>query len=85
MNSFIRPTRDDLQQLSHARKTQWLPVAATPEVVYYTVHAKRGQEATTAAGILPAFNGVVVHDLGNPTSASTTGCMACVGRTCCVS
>ena len=35
-------------------KTQWLHVAATPDAVYYTAHAKRGQEAMVAAGILPA-------------------------------
>ncbi|MEZ5478633.1 MAG: IS66 family transposase [Thiolinea sp.] len=47
-------------------KTQWLHVAATPEAVYYTAHAKRGQEAMVAAGILPAFNGVAVHDHWKP-------------------
>ena len=47
-------------------KTQWLHVAATPPAVYYTAHAKRGQEAMTAAGILPSFNGVAVHDPWTP-------------------
>lgn len=47
-------------------KTQWLHVAATPEAVYYTAHARRGQEAMAAAGILPAFNGVAVHDHWKP-------------------
>lgn len=47
-------------------KTQWLHVAATPDAVYYTAHAKRGQEAMNAAGILPAFKGVAVHDHWKP-------------------
>lgn len=47
-------------------KTQWLPVAGTPEAIYYTVHARRGTEAMTAAGILPAFQGVAVHDHWKP-------------------
>lgn len=47
-------------------KTQWLHVAASPEAVYYTTHAKRGQEAMTAAAILPVFNGVAVHDHWKP-------------------
>lgn len=47
-------------------KTQWLHVAATPEAVYYTAHARRGVDAMTAAGILPVFQGVAVHDHWKP-------------------
>ncbi len=47
-------------------KTQWLHVAATPEAVYYTAHARRGTDAMTAAGILPAFQGVAVHGHWKP-------------------
>jgi len=39
-----------------------LHVAATDQAVYDTVHAKRGQEARDAAGILPHFHGHAVHD-----------------------
>jgi transposase len=43
-------------------QTQWLHVATDPETTYYTVHAKRGQAGMDAAGILPTFTGVAVHD-----------------------
>ena len=42
--------------------TQWLHVAGTAAQVFYTIHPKRGQEAMTAAGILPQFTGQAVHD-----------------------
>jgi transposase len=47
-------------------KLHWLPVATTATAVHYTVHAKRGQEAMDAAGVLPSFQGVAVHDHWKP-------------------
>jgi len=47
-------------------KTQWLHVAATPEAVHYTAHARRGGDAMNAASILPEFKGVAVHDHWKP-------------------
>lgn len=44
----------------------WLHVAASESAVYYTAHARRGQEAMDAAGILPAFHGCAVHDHWKP-------------------
>jgi len=49
----------------------WLHVAATGTAVYYTVHAKRGQEAMDAAGVLPDFRGHAVHDHWKPYRAYT--------------
>lgn len=44
----------------------WLHVAASADAVYYTTHPRRGQEAMTAAGILPHFAGIAVHDHWKP-------------------
>ena len=43
-------------------KLHWLHTAATPELTWYGAHDKRGRIAMDAAGILPVFQGVAVHD-----------------------
>jgi transposase len=40
----------------------WAHVTSTSRLTHYAIHAKRGQEATAAIGILPAYRGVSVHD-----------------------
>lgn len=47
-------------------KLHWLHVAATASYVHYSVHEKRGTLAMNAAGILPHFTGVAVHDHWKP-------------------
>jgi transposase len=40
----------------------WAHVASTHRLTHYALHAKRGAQATTDIGILPAYSGVSVHD-----------------------
>nr|WP_036716603.1 IS66 family transposase [Paenibacillus darwinianus] len=47
-------------------KTQWCHVASTDQYTYYFHHAKRGQEAMDAAGVLPNFQGNAIHDAWAP-------------------
>lgn len=44
------------------KKLHWVHVASSQMATLYTIHAKRGQEAMDAAGILPHFHGFAVHD-----------------------
>ena len=48
------------------KKLHWVHVAASNEATLYTMHEKRGKEAIEAAGILPNFTGVAVHDYWVP-------------------
>jgi transposase len=50
----------------------WAHVTSTSRLTHYTIHAKRGSEATTAIGILPSYTGVSVHDGWKPYQALTT-------------
>lgn len=45
-----------------AKKLHWVHVASSQLATFYTMHAKRGQEGMDAAAILPAFQGIGVHD-----------------------
>lgn len=47
-------------------KLHWLHVASADLLTHYKVHAKRGKEATDAAGILGEFKGTAVHDHWKP-------------------
>jgi len=44
----------------------WLHVAGSDTLTYYSVHPKRGQEAMQAMGILPTFEGRAVLDCWRP-------------------
>jgi len=40
----------------------WVHCASTHALSLFTVHPSRGHDAITAAGVLPAFTGIAVHD-----------------------
>jgi transposase len=52
--------------LRTAGKLGWLHSASTPTDVLLSAHAKRGTKAMDAAGVLPTFTGVAVHDAWAP-------------------
>jgi transposase len=47
-------------------KLHWLHSASTAMFTLITCHRRRGREAMNAAGILPAFTGIAVHDAWAP-------------------
>jgi hypothetical protein len=49
-----------------AGRLHWVHSASTPLYSWFTVHAKRGVVAMDAAGVLPGFQGVAVHDGWSP-------------------
>jgi len=48
------------------KKTMWFHNASNEYYTYLTVSEKRGKEGMDAAGILPAFKGIAVHDCWMP-------------------
>lgn len=44
----------------------WLHSASNPWFSLFTVHRRRGREAMDAAGVLPGFTGIAVHDAWAP-------------------
>ena len=42
--------------------THWLHVLCTPLLTFFAIHLQRGQEAIQAIGIIPEFNGWLMHD-----------------------
>jgi transposase len=49
-----------------AGKLAWVHSASSGKYALITVHARRGREAMDAAGVLPAFGGIAVHDAWAP-------------------
>jgi transposase len=49
-----------------AGRLHWVHSASTELLSLFTVHAKRGMVAMDAAGVLPGFHGVAVHDGWSP-------------------
>jgi transposase len=44
----------------------WVHSASSGKFALITVHPRRGREAMDAAGVLPAFGGIAVHDCWSP-------------------
>jgi transposase len=49
-----------------AGRLAWVHSASWGKFVLVTVHAKRGKDGMTAAGVLPLFTGIAVHDAWKP-------------------
>jgi transposase len=49
-----------------AGRTRWVHSASTTTVTVYDLHDKRGRIAMDAAGILPGYAGIAVHDCWQP-------------------
>jgi transposase len=49
-----------------AGKLAWVHSASAGKFALFTVHAKRGKDGMKAAGILPSFAGIAVHDAWAP-------------------
>src|SRR5260370_4293981 len=52
-----------------AGKLAWVHSASWGKHVLVTVHAKRGKDGRKAAGVLPFFTGIAVHDAWKPDDA----------------
>ena len=72
LDEFLGQVRDRIAtaQVAHfdeiglrvAGKLRWVHSASTGKYSLITVHDRRGREAMNAAGVLPEFAGVAVHD-----------------------
>jgi transposase len=49
-----------------AGRLAWVHSASSGKFVLVTVHAKRGKDGMNAAGVLPFFGGIAVHDAWKP-------------------
>jgi len=47
-------------------KINWVHVASTSTITHYAIHKKRGAIATNEIGILPNFEGTMIHDHWKP-------------------
>jgi transposase len=62
---------NDETSVRRSGRLAWAHVASTSRLTHYAIHAKRGREATDAIGILPAYEGVSVHDGFRPYQTHT--------------
>ncbi|MGO9958693.1 MAG: IS66 family transposase [Solirubrobacteraceae bacterium] len=68
-------------------KLHWIHSASTDMLTLLSVHRRRGVEAMDAAGVLPGFTGVAVHDGWAPyrIAAMKTRCTLCAVLITCAS
>ena len=59
-----RPLRRD--RVPDRREARWVHSASAGKFALFTVHAKRGKDGMKAAGVLPSFAGIAVHDAWAP-------------------
>ena len=64
-----------------AGKLAWVHSASSGKFALITVHGKRGREGMDAAGVLPAFAGIAVHDCWAPYDCSTGSAWTTGSRT----
>jgi transposase len=62
---------NDETGVRRAGRVAWAHVASTARLTHYAIHPQRGRDATDAIGILPAYQGVSVHDGWKPYWANT--------------
>lgn len=72
LGGFLDAVRDQIaaSEVAHFDETSlrvagtgaWVHSASTQTLSLFVVHPSRGHEAITAAGVLPAFAGIAVHD-----------------------